>query len=347
MDLVCRARTQTVTQSAVACGAELVGIAPAEAPPRFDAYRQAIELGWHGEMGYLARSDAMAKRAEPALLLPGARSIVCLAFAYGDGRDDPPAGAGEGRIARYARNVDYHELLPERLAPLLETIRELGGEARLCVDSAAVCEVAHAARAGLGWIGKHTLLLHPRRGSWLLLAEVLTTLELAFDEPLPDRCGNCTRCLDACPTAAFPAPYRLDARRCLSYLTIELRDAVPEQLRGEVAEWLFGCDICQEVCPYNQRFAAPAALPELRGGRLPATLPLAELAELDEESFRRAFGGTALWRTKRRGLLRTVCLLLAGRGDEPSRAVLARLVHDAEPIVREHAAWALGGDAEG
>lgn len=236
-----------------ALGFAEAGVCPA-APSDFAAeYRRWIDEGRHGEMGYLARN--VESRLDPRALMPGARSIIMVADQYHKrGDDDPPIPSGEGRITRYARGDDYHEVMKKRLHSLCDTLRgeHDGHQFRAFVDTAPVMEREHAARAGLGWVGKNTLLIHPRRGSWLLLGGVLTSLELTTDtpDPVPDHCGTCTRCIDACPTGAI-TPYSVDARRCVSYLTIEHRSPIDAGLREGLGDWLYGCDVCQEVCPHN------------------------------------------------------------------------------------------------
>ncbi|MBI2297529.1 MAG: tRNA epoxyqueuosine(34) reductase QueG [Armatimonadetes bacterium] len=323
--------TAHVKAVARAVGFDQVGVAPAAEPARFAQFEAALLAGRHAEMSWLARPDTVAARRDPAQLLPGARSLICVAVHH---RPTAPPAAGP-RLAAYAQVQDYHDLLAPRLEALAAELRRLGGYARWCVDGGPVMEVAHAARAGLGWIGKHTLLLNREQGSWMHLAVVLTSLDLESDEPQPDRCGSCTRCLEACPTQAFAAPYVLDAGRCLSYLTIEHRGATPPKLREQAGPWAFGCDVCQAVCPWS------------RGAGLGSDAGLAtglaeELAGLDEAGFRQRYRGTPLTRPKRRGLLRNLCVALGNLGDRRAEPLLVRLLDDAEPLVRAHAAWALG-----
>ncbi len=260
--------------------------------------------------------------------------------------DEPePTQPGQGRVSRYAWGAtDYHELIRERLHPLGDYLRELKPEAQVrgVVDTAPLLERDFAQLAGLGWIGKHTLLLNRNRGSWFFLAALLTDLELAYDAPHEtDHCGTCRACLDACPTDAFPQPYVLDATKCISYLTIELKGAIPVELRRGMGEWLFGCDVCQEVCPWN-------AHAEIK--REPLFEPLAEsnpidaiqLFELDEAAFRARFRHTPLWRPKRRGILRNAAIVLGNRPTPTALPALVRGLNDHEPLVRGAAAWALG-----
>jgi epoxyqueuosine reductase len=243
-------------------------------------------------------------------------------------------------VARYARGRDYHDVLRPRLARLAEFLREAAGpgtRTRVAVDTSAVLERDLAAQAGLGWIGKNTNVLAPSLGSYFLIGILLTTAELAVDERLPDRCGSCTACLDACPTGAFVAPYVLDARRCISYLTIEHRGEIPEEQRGQLAGWVFGCDVCQEVCPWNRK-ARPARDPELAPAGAFGSLDA--LLALDAPAFRARFRASAISRARRSGLRRNAALVLAERGGR-SAAALARAAGDDDVVVRGAATWAL------
>jgi epoxyqueuosine reductase len=299
-------------------------------------------------MAWLARRAA--EREDPRRVLPGARSVVAAAVVYDPGGPPPePAGASAGRVARYAGGADYHDVLRERLRALEAEISVLapGARTRSYVDTGPVLERPLAARAGLGWIGKNTLLVHPALGSYLFLGVVLTDLALAADAPEPDHCGSCRACLDACPTGAFPEPWVLDATRCLSYTTIELRGAIPEPLRAPQADWVFGCDVCQEVCPWNTRTArrvpAPDAAPRAElAVREPWRAPaLAELLALEEGGFRAAARGTALRRTKWRGLVRNALVAAGNSGDRTLAPALRRHAEGDDPLLAEHARWAL------
>jgi epoxyqueuosine reductase len=284
-------------------GFDLVGVAPPVPPPEaVRAYRDWLAAGRQGEMAYLSRPDRVARRENPALILPGVRAVVCLAVNYYPGSGPEPAGeAGPvGRISRYAWGVDYHDWMLPRLEELAAFIRERTGGAarhRAYVDTGPLLERALAVQAGLGFIGKNTCLIHPRFGPWLFLGEILVDVDLPFTgPPMPSRCGTCTRCLEACPTGALVAPYVLDARRCISYLTIEFRGEISPELRARMGNQVFGCDICQEVCPWG-RFAHPTSVPDF----LPtspdrAAPPLAELLSLDEQAFRERFRGSPLRR---------------------------------------------------
>lgn len=325
---------EAVKGRALELGFARAAIGPASPPEHAAALDRWLDAGYAGGMTYLDRGRA--DRREPARLLPGARSVVAVAAGYA--REDE----GEWRsVARYARGRDYHDVLGPRLHALADFVVEAGGEGTRCrvaLDTSAVLERDLAARAGLGWIGKNTNLLAPGLGSWFFIGIVLTTAELARDHALPDRCGTCTACLDACPTRAFVAPYLLDARRCISYLTIEHRGDVPPDLRPGVSDWVFGCDVCQEVCPWNRRVPPgrePAFEPEAPLGDLGALL------ELDDAAFRARFRGSAMWRARRSGLLRNAALALGNRGDQRAVPALRRALGDADPVVREAAGWAL------
>ncbi len=336
-------------------GFDLLGVLPAGPTLTAGRYRAWLAEGYHGEMVYLARPEAVARRADPARILPGLRSVVALAANYCPAplpaalRDDPARGI----VARYAWGDDYHQVLLPRLGQLAAFVEaQTGGPVgwRAYVDSGPLLEREIAARAGLGFIGKNTHLIHPRLGSWLFLAELLLSVELpASGGALPTRpaCGRCTRCLESCPTGALVAPYVLDARRCIAYLTIELKGPIPRELRPLLGRRIFGCDVCQEVCPWNRRFARPAAGAVFRP-RPPAMAPLfLELLALDEMGFGQRFRGSPLARAKRRGLLRNVAVALGNWGDPAAAPALARALGDDEPLIREHAAWALGRLAGG
>jgi epoxyqueuosine reductase len=280
----------------------------------------------------------------PSHVLDGVRSIVMLAMNYRTAEPAAPQ-AGEGRVSRYAwGDADYHDLIHERLDVLATVVRENvpAAQVRGVVDTAPLLEREFAQLAGLGWIGKNTLLLNREQGSWFFLAALLTDVELAYDTALEsDHCGTCRACLDACPTGAFPRPYVLDASRCVSYLTIELRAAIPVELRDGVGDWLFGCDVCQEVCPWNSRapLSGEAAFAP-RGDNHP--IDVVGLFDLDDEAFRNRFRRTPLWRAKRRGILRNAAIVLGNNPLPQAVPALTRGLNDSEPLVRAASAWALG-----
>jgi epoxyqueuosine reductase len=342
---------------AAEAGFDRAGVASLEPIERGGVYLRWLAAGGHASMGWLERR--VEERLDPARVLAGARSVLCVALVYhplaGDDGEEEPAPEGDlwPRVARYARGRDYHNLMGKRLRRLARRVRaELPGEdARAYVDTGPVLERELAARAGLGVAGKNTCLLSRGEGSWFLLGELFTTLDLAPDEPLADLCGRCTRCLDACPTGALPAPYRLDANRCISYWTIEHRGAVPEERRADLGDWVFGCDVCQEVCPWNLRFdrradrggRAPADHPDLRLSPERSRLDLAGLLGLGEAAYEETFRGSAMKRARLSGLKRNAALAMGNRGEPRYVEPLARaLAADDDPVVRGAAAWALG-----
>jgi epoxyqueuosine reductase len=307
-----------------------------------EALAEFLARGYHGDMGWLeARAT---QRGEPRALWPAARSAVVCGLNYAPA-DDPLESLtrrDRGTISVYARHRDYHDVLKKKLRALASWMHDsLGAEVKLFVDTAPVMEKPLAARAGLGWQGKHTNLVSRRHGSWLFLGEIYTTLELPPDAPAADHCGACRRCLDICPTAAFPAPYRLDARRCISYLTIEHKGPIPRALRPLMGNRIYGCDDCLAVCPWN-KFAQPHATTALLP-RADLTAPrLAELAGLDDASFRRLFAGSPIKRTGRDRFLRNVLIALGNSGDPALAPVAEQRLADAAPLVRGAAIWALG-----
>jgi epoxyqueuosine reductase len=280
-------------------GFDLAGIAPAE-PSRFRDYvRQWLDEGRGGSMSYL--SNRFDERTDPSTYLPGAQSVICVAMNYYYPLEEPPEQDRpfHGRIARYALGEDYHELMKSRLHELADWVRQIAPQAqtRAAVDTAPVLERELSARAGVGWVGKNTCIIHPRIGSWLLLGQVLTTLPLPADQPIADHCGTCTRCIDACPTAAITAPYQLDASRCISYLTIEHREEIPAQMQPLIGNWLYGCDICQDVCPHNSK--APATqTPEFKPRFPTGSLDVREVMKWDEQTYRAILRNSAMKRVK-------------------------------------------------
>lgn len=339
--------TRRICDYARALGFDLAGIAPAYPAPHLDLYRAWLSHGYHGEMGYLARPDRVERRKDPAKILPGARSILCVGLNYYPGplpatiERDP----SRGLISNYAWGADYHDLMLPRLEELAAFITAEAGRKVACrayVDTGPVLERAYAVEAGLGFIGKNTSLIHPKMGSWLFLGVIL--LDIALEpaaEKVSASCGSCTRCLDACPTGALVAPYVLDARRCISYLTIELKGPIPRELRPLMGNRIYGCDVCQAVCPW-QRFAKPTSEALFRPGEPDRAAPLLlDLMALDEEEFHRRYEGAPIFRTGRGRLLRNVAVALGNWGDERAIPALALALADAEPLVREHAAWAL------
>ena len=321
-------------------GFDLAGATAAVAPPRLGAMRRWLADGFAGRMEYISRRAAAYEH--PKHVLDGAGSLLMLALAY---RNEEPAAPspGQGLIARYAWGADYHEVIRERLRALADFHRELtpGAAVRGVVDTAPLLECEFAALAGLGWVGKNTLLLNRQLGSWFLLAALLTSETLAYDEPLTTgHCGTCRACIDACPTQAIVEPYRLDARKCISYSTIELREPIPPQQRESIGPRIFGCDICQDVCPFNRR-PAPTAEPAFRPRPRSNPIDLAELLRLDEAAFSERFRGSPVLRAGRRGLLCQAAYALGNRPDPNSLPALVKGLGDADPAVREACAWTL------
>jgi epoxyqueuosine reductase len=337
--------TQAIKDEARRLGFALAGVTTADPPPHLSAYENWLKLGRHASMEYLAGETARRRRADPRLILPECRSILVLAIRYPD-----PASAGPidgesptGRVAAYAWGQDYHLVLPELMQALVAFIEaRTGGPVpnRFYTDTGPLLERDLAQRAGLGWIGKNTCLIHPRLGSYFLLAEILLGIELEPDLPFTtDRCGTCTRCLDACPTQCILPDRTLDAGRCLSYLTIENKGSIPSELRPQMGEWVFGCDVCQEVCPWN-RFAAEEYEP--RFAALPGLpqLDLKNELSISPAEFNRKYKNSPIRRAKRRGLLRNVAVALGNSGDRRAVPILEEALRDPEPLVREHAGWA-------
>lgn len=339
----------SLRQKARELGFTLFGVVPPQPLPQYQRYLAWLQAGYHADMTWIATPRAQEARRDPRSLLPECKSILVLGIPYWnpESLSPPEQGGPYGRVAAYAWGRDYHRVLPKRLRKLVRYLEELVGEPiphRVYTDAGPLLETELAQQAGLGWEGRHTLLIHPRLGSYFFLAEILLGLELPPDPPFPaDYCGTCTRCLEACPTQCILPEGMVDASRCISYLTIENRGAIPEALRPALGQWVFGCDICQMVCPWNRRFAPPQGDPAFAPRPGQAFLRLEDLLSMDEETFVQRFQGTPLRRAKRSGLARNAAVALGNARDPNTVPVLAQALHqDPDPIVREHAAWALG-----
>jgi len=338
--------TDRVKSKALELGFDLIGIAPAGRAIHADAYTRWIEDGHAGEMAYMTRDPQ--RRSDVRHILADARSVVAVGLSHYtvDWPDEVKRDPSRGLVARYAWGLDYHDVMAPRLRQLRDFIQsEIPGlQSKIYIDTGPVLERDFAEQTGLGFTGKNTCLIHPRLGSWIFLGEIILDLELEYDAPLKGiGCGTCTRCLTACPTDAFVGPYVLDARRCISYLTIEIKGSIPRELRPLMGKRIFGCDECQDVCPWPQRFARPATESAFYPVNLDRAAPkLLDLIQLSNQQFRERFKGSPILRAKRRGLLRNVAVALGNWRDEAALPALRRALSDPEPRVREHAAWALG-----
>ena len=352
-----------LARRALAAGFDDCRIARAGSPAHAEEFRAWIEQGAAGEMDWIARGAE--KRCDPELVLPGARSVVVLAMSYWQGRSQKDessdwgerdgrgaarvagASGGErikepktGRIAQYALGDDYHDVMLAKLRELDGFLGSLGGRQKVYVDTGPVLERDFAAEAGVGWHGKSTMLLNRTLGTWFFLGEILTTLELPADPPQVARCGTCTRCIDACPTGAITAPHELDARRCISYLTIELKGSIPLEFRPLIGDRIYGCDDCLDACPWN-RFAQVAREGAFAARPAVARMSLRDFLGLDDEGFRTLFRGSPIKRIKRRGFLRNVCVALGNVGSAEDLPALGAAARDKEPLIAEHARWAI------
>ncbi len=334
---------------ALELGFNLVGITRAEPSPYLDAYFRWVDAGMHGTMDYMARPDRQQRRRDLTEILPGVQSMIVVGLDYAtvtvpDGLLNDPS---RGRIAAYAWGLDYHEVMTPRLQQLAEWLRVESRQTmthRVYVDTGAILERSHGQQAGLGFTGKNTMLIHPRRGSSFFLGEILTNLEFdAYDKAgRQTLCGTCTRCLVACPTNAFPRPHVLDARRCISYLTIEHKGWIDRDLRSLMGNWVFGCDICQDVCPFQ-----PFTLPTQEQAFYPADTdriapPLLDVLALDDAQFKARYAGSPLYRIKRERLVRNACVAVGNWGHPDAMPSLGNLLEDRSPLIRGHSAWALG-----
>ena len=333
---------ESIRQRALELGFDDCRFTSAAPPTSAEQFQSWIAKKNHGEMHWLERNAE--KRIDPQKVLPGAKSVVVLAVSYQienpkHGTPEPKAGV----VARYAQFADYHDVLAEKLKLLAEFVNQLGGEETRSlwyVDTGPLLERDLAQRAGLGFVGKHTNLISRQLGNWIFLSEIITTIELEPDSPDKNHCGNCTRCMTACPTNAITAPFQLDARRCISYLTIELKGAIPVELRSAIGNRIYGCDDCLAACPWN-RFAREGRLMKPHAKAELNSPDLVELLQLDEVTFKSRFAGSPILRTKRRGFLRNVCVALGNVGDVNALPHLEKSAHDSEPLIAEHARWAI------
>lgn len=326
-----------VVQEALRLGFDACRFAPAVPPPHAEAFRQWLEAGRAGEMAWLAKNAD--RRTDPQLVLPGAKTIVIVAQNYAPSRAATP-GAKDYEIARYAWGDDYHDVLTPRIRALEGVLAAHGGQQRSYIDTGPVLERDYAVLAGIGWHGKSTMVISRDLGAFFFLGALLTTLEIPPDEPAVDRCGRCTRCIDVCPTAAITAPHQLDARRCVAYLTIELKGPIPVEMRPLIGNRIYGCDDCASVCPWN-RFAKASTEARFAAGESSRTARLRDFLELDDAAFRSLFHNSPVKRIKRRGFLRNVCVALGNVGTQDDLAALHRAASDPEPLVSEHALWAI------
>lgn len=337
---------ESIRQQALELGFDDCRFTSAAPPDHGHTYEQWVANGSHGELGWMERNTH--KRLDPTQIVPNAKTIICLTTSYSadQSSSSAPPSSNIGVIARYARYRDYHDVIAEPLKMLTATVNELLGEeprskaSLWYTDTGPILERDLAQRAGVGFVGKHTNLISRRNGNWVFLSEIITQLEIEPDVPETNRCGKCTACISACPTKAITAPFELDARKCISYLTIELKGAIPEAWRTEIGNRIYGCDDCLEACPWN-RFAKDGRIMREHGRGDLDQADLLELLSLDEQAFRDRFRGTPMFRTKRRGVLRNVCVALGNTGTLDALPLLERAKTDTEPLIAEHADWAI------
>jgi epoxyqueuosine reductase len=339
--------SEKIKQAATAAGLELAGIAPVDDFAELKRFPEWIAEGRAGEMKYLeSRTDAgELRRASLQSVFPWARSVVVCATNYNTAQPYSTTvnDLSRGWISRYAwSREDYHDTVLQRLREVETKLKDIAGqniETRSYVDTGPIVERVYAKYAGLGWLGKNTCLINQQIGSWLFLGVIVTSVELTPDVPAPDRCGTCTRCIDACPTQALIAPHELDSNKCISYLTIEKRGTIPEQLREGIGRQVFGCDICQDVCPWNRK-APSSTKPEFEAREGLVNPALAWLAEISEEEFRETFRGSPVKRTKHSGLRRNALIAIGNSGDRSFAPIAERASHDPDPLIADSALWA-------
>lgn len=335
--------TRSIKQRALEIGFDLVGISPVDSFPENQFYKEWLAKGFAGEMDYMERNAE--KREKVKNILPEAKSVISCGLNY---NTPYPYSIDEkdrqrGWIARYAWGDDYHEIMKDKLMQLDGYIRETSPEnlrSRRYVDTGPVLERVYGKYSGIGWFGKNTCLINQAIGSWVFLGEIITNLELDYDSPVPDRCGTCTKCIDACPTGALREPYTLDSNLCISYLTIELKGSIPFELREKMDNNIFGCDICQDVCPWNRRAKISKEVSFQPRDSL-YNPELSHLSQLTTEEFRKVFKNSPIKRAKRKGLLRNVMMAVGNSGDSDLISFVNKSLYDEEPLVRTHAAWAL------
>jgi len=335
--------TEQIKAEAQRLGFTLTGVTTPDPPDHLDFFHNWLSEGFHASMDWIAAERSLERRSDPQAILPECKSILVLGSPY----PTPKGNLKGGNIASYALNQDYHDVLPDKLKSLVEFLEEKVGHSvpnRWYTDSGPILERELAMRAGLGWIGKNTILINRDHGSYFLISEILLGLDLVTDLPITESfCGSCTNCLDTCPTGALREPHTLDANRCISYLTIEHREEIPLELRPQIGDWIFGCDICQVVCPWNKPGSeAPDILDELLPREELLAINLIEELGLGQAEFSARFKGSPVKRTKRRGYLRNVAVVLGNLGNPAALPALAAALEDPEPLVRAHAAWALG-----
>lgn len=339
---------ENIKRKAIELGFNLVGVTPARPSPTLSAYMRWINKGMHGAMGYLERPDRLIRRQNLKEIMPAAESIIMVGMDYRTQFTDEATltDPSRGRIASYAWGLDYHNVLQLRLEMLTEWLTEEARDTidqRVFVDTGAILERSHAQQAGMGFIGKNTMLIHPRRGSYFFLGEIITSLEFDdYDEAHRENmCGSCTRCLNACPTDAFPEPFILDSRRCISYHTIENKGWIDRELRPQFGNWIFGCDICQDVCPF-QRFTPETDEVAFMSFELDRIAPkLLDILAMTDDTFKAQFRRTPLERVKRERLVRNTCIAVGNWQNQQAIPYLIQLLYDASPLIRGHAAWAL------
>ena len=339
---------ENIKHKAIELGFNLFGITPAKPSPTLSAYLRWINNGMHGEMGYLARPDRIKRRQDLSQVMPSAQTLIFVGLDYRSqfADDEELNDPSRGRIASYAWGLDYHKVIELRLQMLTEWIGEQSSNKvnqKIYVDTGAILERSHAQQAGMGFIGKNTMLIHPRRGSYFFIGEIVTSLEFDdYNEPHRETmCGTCTRCLNACPTDAFPEPYVLDSRKCISYHTIENKGWIDRDLRSGFGNWIFGCDICQDVCPF-QRFATDTDEVAFMAFDLDRIAPkLVDILALTEDAFQEQYRRTPIERIKRERLIRNACIAVGNWGNKQSIPYLIQLLYDESALIRGHASWAL------